>query len=297
MCWYRLTDVMSTRPSELDSALVAFEREPLTGRLTIQTIYRNNNGGVSGLSGPRAMAMDASGRHLYVAAGNSNAVVVFERQNDLDENDFGDLTWQASIQNGTDDVQDMQSPSDLALSSDDRHVYVAATGSDAVVVLRRQHDEAEPGHGHLTWIQSRRNLVGNVAGLLEVSSVLVAPDDEFVYAAGTGNNAVVAFGSSQFVDRHQLRALDVSLKQLWTAAMALPVWRVHQAWLCSVQPATGWRSVHRPLTAWPCWVVIRQPANCRLPGWSVDGDVQNPGSGLVAVEGLVEPTALFALAR
>jgi len=280
--------------SELDSALVAFEREPLTGRLTIQTIYRNNNGGVSGLSGPRAMAMDASGRHLYVAAGNSNAVVVFERQNDLDENDFGDLTWQASIQNGTDDVQDMQSPSDLALSSDDRHVYVAATGSDAVVVLRRQHDEAEPGHGHLTWIQSRRNLVGNVAGLLEVSSVLVAPDDEFVYAAGTGNNAVVAFGrasSSTATNFGRLTFLEavVDGSNGFTGLAGASS-------LALLGSAGDWLAVGSPTTD-SVALLGRDPATGELSfaGLVSDGDVQNPGSGLVAVEGLVEPTALFAL--
>lgn len=280
--------------SALDSALVAFSREPLTGRLSVQAIYRNNDGGVSGMSGPRAMAMDTSGRHLYVAARNANSVVVFNRQNDLDEAGFGNLAWQASVQNGTDGVQDMLSPSDLALSADGRHVYVAATGSDAIVVLRRQHDQNESNHGRLTWIQSRRNLTGDVVGLLDVSSVLVAPDDEFVYAAGTGNNAVVVFdrvSSSTATNFGRLTFLSAVVDGgngfaglAGASALAL------------VGSAGNWLTVASP-TSDSVALLGRDPASGALTfaGLVSNGDIQNPGSGPVEVEGLVEPRALFAL--
>ncbi len=278
----------------LDSALVAFDREPLTGRLTIKAIYRNNNGGVSGLSGPRAMAMDATGRHLYVAAGNANSVVIFQRQNDIDGNDFGNLTWQASIQNGTDGVQDMQSPSDLALSSDGRHLYVAATGSDAIVVLRRQHDSSEPGHGQLTWIQSRRNLIGNVVGLLGVSSVLVTPDDEVVYAAGTGNNAVVVFdraSDSIATNFGRLTFLDAVVDgNNGFAGLA------GASSLALLGAAGDWLTVSSPVSD-SVALLGRDlvTGSLSFAGLVSNGDIQDPGSGPIEVEGLVEPQALFAL--
>lgn len=179
--------------SSLDSAIVVFDREPLTGRLTWVATYSNNASGVIGLSGARSMAMDAQGRHLYVVGTNANAVVIFDRQHDSGEEGFGELAFQGLVQNGTDGVIDMQRPVDVSVSPDDRHVYVAATQSDAVVVFSRNADALSTGFGGLTWRQSRRNLIGNVSGLLDVSDVLVSPNGATVYAAGSGNNAVVWF--------------------------------------------------------------------------------------------------------
>ncbi|OAB61253.1 hypothetical protein AY599_24015 [Leptolyngbya valderiana BDU 20041] len=276
--------------SALDSAVVAFERTPISGELTIQAIYRNNNGGVSGLSGPRAMTMDSSGRFLYVAAENANSVVVFARQNDSDAEGFGDLTWQASVQNGTDGVQDMIAPVHLTLSPDDRHIYVAAPGSNAVTVLRREVDENEPDFGNLTWIQSRRNLTGNVVGLLGVSRVLVSPDGEFVYAAGTGNNAVVvfdrissatdnAFGRLTFIEA----AVDGNGFSGLAGASDLALLGANASLLAVTSPDTNTVAL-----------LGRDIATGSLGflGQISEGDVQ---AGPVVVDGLVGANALFAL--
>ncbi|RFF32029.1 beta-propeller fold lactonase family protein [Wenzhouxiangella sediminis] len=179
--------------SSLDSAVVAFERDPTNGHLSWLATYSNNASGVIGLAGARSMAMDSQGRHLYVAGTNGNAVVVFDRQHDADEDGYGTLSYNGLSQNGTDGVIDMARPVHLTLSSDDRHLYVAATQSDSVVVFSRNADAMSATFGALEWRQSRRNLVGSVSGLLDVSKLLVSPDGAFLYAAGTGNNAVVRF--------------------------------------------------------------------------------------------------------
>src|SRR5699024_11296304 len=64
--------------------------------------YKNNADGFAGLSGARALAMDSQGSHLYVAGANGNAVAVLARQGDSDSGDFGALTFQEMVQNGTD---------------------------------------------------------------------------------------------------------------------------------------------------------------------------------------------------
>ncbi|AKS42488.1 beta-propeller fold lactonase family protein [Wenzhouxiangella marina] len=280
--------------SALDSALVAFEREPFTGRLSVLAVYRNNNAGVSGLSGPRAMAMDSDGRHLYVAAANSNSLVVFSRQNDEREPGFGELSWQASVQNGTDGVQDLLTPVHLAMSPDGRHVYVAAQGSDAVVTFRRQADEEESAFGGLTWIQSRRNLLGNVVGLLDVSRVLVSPDGEFLYAAGTGNNAVVVF------DRVS-SAVESNFGRLSFLEAAVDGSNGFEG-LAAVSDLT-------PVGAGAAFIAASSPTDNTVALLSRDaatgllsfsslieeGEVQNPPGGAVVVDGLVGASALFAL--
>jgi uncharacterized repeat protein (TIGR01451 family) len=280
--------------SALDSAVVAFARDPMSGTLSVQAVYRNNNGGVSGMSGPRALAMDAAGRHLYVAARNANSVVVFARQHDEALAGFGNLSWQSALQNGTDGVQDMQAPTHLALSPDDRHVYVAAAGSDAVVVLRRQAQPSQSGFGELTWIQSRRNLIGNVVGLLGVSRVLVAPDGEFVYAAGTGNNAVVVFdrvssstatnfGRLSFVEA----AVDGSAGFRGLSAVSD---------LTLLGPGGGLLAASSPTTS-SVALIDRNAVTGQLAFLSLlsQGDVQEPGGSPVEVDGLAGARALFAM--
>lgn len=190
--------------SALDSSVVAFVRDADSGRLTWLARYKNNADGFAGLSGARALAMDSQGSHLYVAGANGNDVAVLARQGDSDSGDFGALTFQEMVQNGTDGVTDMLRPVHLGLSPDDAHLYVAATQSDAVVVLARDSDSSSESYGALTWQQSRRNLIGGVSGLLDVSRVLISASGKSLYAAGGGNNALVHFArdagsaSSQF---------------------------------------------------------------------------------------------------
>ena len=179
--------------SSLDSAVLAFEREAGTGRLTWLATYSNNSSGIIGLSGARSLAMDGQGRHLYVAGTNGNAVVVFDRQQDAGQAQYGALNFRGVVQDSTDDVVDMQRPVHLMLSPNDRHLYVAASQSDAVVVFARNADSQSASFGDLQWRQSRRNLIGPVSGLLDVSRLLVSPNGATVYAAGTGNNALVRF--------------------------------------------------------------------------------------------------------
>lgn len=179
--------------SRLDSAIVAFSRDADSGKLEVLAIYSNNAGGVSGMSGATSMVLSDDGKHLYVAGRNSNAIVVFSRNSDDTSSDFGRLSFVQSLQDGTDDVQDLRTPRHLALSGDGRHLYAAASQSDAVVVFRRVNDAQADDFGKLTWIQSRRNLSGGVSGLLDVSRVRVSNDGQAVYAAGTGNNSVVWF--------------------------------------------------------------------------------------------------------
>ncbi|MDP1270736.1 beta-propeller fold lactonase family protein, partial [Klebsiella pneumoniae] len=60
--------------SSLDSAIVAFERNLQSGHLDWLATYSNNSSGIVGLSGARSLVIDSSGRHLYAAGTNANAV-------------------------------------------------------------------------------------------------------------------------------------------------------------------------------------------------------------------------------
>jgi uncharacterized repeat protein (TIGR01451 family) len=194
--------------SSLDSSVVAFERDVTSGMLSVLAVYSNNAGGVSEMSGAGGLTMDADGRHLYVVGSNSNALVVFDRVDDPDDADFGRLAFRQSLQNGTGSVQDMGGPLDVVLSPDERHVYVAAEQSDAVVVFRREQDSQSSAYGELSWLQSRRNLTAGISGLAGVARVRASEDGRAVYAAGADNDSLVWFSRDDDPESDQFGRLS-----------------------------------------------------------------------------------------
>mgnify|MGYP005840022739 FL=1 len=165
----------------------------------------NNEDSVTRLSGPTALALSPDGRHAYVTSESLDAVVAF-RRNQAD----GHLSLIAQYdpsQTGFSTAL-LDGPMDIRVSPDGKSVYVASKNDDAVVVLSR--DEAT---GTLVFIENQEDGVLSVpdaespnAGLTGVRRLLVTPDGEFVYAAGTGANGVAVFerdtttGALRFVE-------------------------------------------------------------------------------------------------
>jgi DNA-binding beta-propeller fold protein YncE len=134
--------------THINNGVVAFDRAP-DGTLT-------QKAGVAGcvteaptpactdgraLSGADGLAMSADGRSVYVSASSSNAVAVFDRAAD------GTLTQKAGVAGclsqdaaGCAYAKAMGLPTSLALSPDDRSLYVSAAGSAAVAAFDRAPD-------------------------------------------------------------------------------------------------------------------------------------------------------------
>jgi cysteine-rich repeat protein len=60
-----------------DDAVAVFARNAATGALTLTQVVRNTVRGIQGLNGPRALALDPGGAHLYVAGASDDALLVF----------------------------------------------------------------------------------------------------------------------------------------------------------------------------------------------------------------------------
>ena len=96
-------------------------------------LHRQSQVGVSGLFGASDVAVSADGSHVYVVGRTPGSLAVFSR----DPGNDGRLTFREAKIAGFGGVVGLQGAQGLALSSDDRHVYVASSVDDDVAVFSR----------------------------------------------------------------------------------------------------------------------------------------------------------------
>jgi len=98
------------------------------------------------------------------------------------------LTW---IETEFDDppaVDGLSLAQDLDVSPDGKHVYIASEGDSAVGIFSR-----EATTGALTYLGLVKEGFDVVGGLSGANDVVVSPDGKHVYAAGSGDDAIVVF--------------------------------------------------------------------------------------------------------
>ncbi|HRQ63614.1 MAG TPA: beta-propeller fold lactonase family protein [Xanthomonadaceae bacterium] len=165
--------------------VAAFERDALDGRLTF--LHAIVTGGLPFFERPSSVAVTEDGRHVMVAARNSNALHVFARNDQEADANFGRLTAAAVYRDGQAGVQGLVGAFGIDVSRDDRHVYVAAEGSNGVVWFERN-----PATGVLTW-RERWNKGAGVPGLGGPKAIRVSPDQRYVFVPGFADNSLSLF--------------------------------------------------------------------------------------------------------
>ncbi len=150
--------------------------------LVFQELFRNGTAGANGLQGSEAVRVSADGRTLYVASILDNSVVLFSR-----DTATGALTFVEQYKDGVGGVDGLLAAHFIALSPDQKSVYVAGRGDDAVATFSRNETT-----GQLTFVQVIKASTAN-PGLSGASFVEVSADGKNVYVAGRFDNAVVVF--------------------------------------------------------------------------------------------------------
>ena len=140
----------------------------------------HNVGGVFGLENPTDVAVDPLSETVFVTASSSHSLAIFERDASTD-----DLVFVTAKENGV-AASNLQGASAVAVSPDNRHVYVASQISDSVTAFHNAAGFAQIG----SWIDGS----GGIDGLNGASGVAVSPDGAHVYATGFNDNAVAIFG-------------------------------------------------------------------------------------------------------
>lgn len=163
-------------------SLVAFARDPETGRLAFAQELRNGAGGVTGLAGDSAVRVSPDAAHVYVASRGDNAVAVFARDPATSA-----LAFLGEQRQGVNGVDGIAEASALALSADGRHVYV--TGARGTLALFARDVDT----GELGFVVAYVNRVSGIDGLGGASAVEISPRGSHVYVAGFLDAAIAIF--------------------------------------------------------------------------------------------------------
>jgi uncharacterized repeat protein (TIGR01451 family) len=133
----------------------------------------------------RAIAVDALGRHVYAAGEQAGTGrVTAYRRDPLS----GALVLVANYVNGSGGVAGINGAADVVLAPDQRYVYVAGAGSDAIAVFARDAQS-----GELEFVAQYQDGELGIDGLGGVRSLLFSPGGAHLYAAGALDQAIAVF--------------------------------------------------------------------------------------------------------
>jgi uncharacterized repeat protein (TIGR01451 family) len=149
---------------------------------------------------PHSLIVGGAGHQVYSASPEADALLLFPR---LPEGALGTATQLVDGQSTPGgSISGMRGAAAVAVSEDERHVYVAGKLDDSLVVLSRD----EPGQP-FSFRQKLTSGVDGVLGLRGVRSIVLSADERFVFAAGVTDHTIAVFersaadGSLKFIER------------------------------------------------------------------------------------------------
>ena len=174
-------DQLYVRASGSNSLLV-FNRDGVTGKLTLLQTLLESGAAVSGLNGIGWLAVSADAMFVYTTSVTNNSVTVFARNVGTKQ-----LSMVKSYVNGSDGVSNLSGAWGVSLSPDERQLYVIGSNDSSVVVFSRDSISGLLTFG-AAYHQGDLNLTGNTArnfdGLSKPVAVSLSPDGQRVYVSG-----------------------------------------------------------------------------------------------------------------
>ncbi len=177
----------------VDSAILTFDRNPATGRLTLVQNVVDGVGGIDGIGGVQAVSVSPDGAHLYAASAGDNAVAWFTR-----DTASGELTFEGAYFDGAGGVTGLSGAAAIVSSPDGAWMYVAGSGDNAVVTFSRDNDSSSPTYGSLSPVSSITS--ADIEGLAGVRTLALPRDlsdpldaGEHLLAGGDPDGKLVVF--------------------------------------------------------------------------------------------------------
>lgn len=168
-------------------AIARFERQT-DGTLIFADRVLAGEDGVVDLDLVRDLVVSPDGGQLLAVSAQSNALVVFDRDNDRGSDTFGQLSFVQS-QRASIGVR----PISLDVSPDGAHVYVTGQNSNSLAVLRRVTDPSSSAFGQVQPLAVLSSGSGGLEFMEGPRDVTVSPDGKRIYVAAEFSGAVVVF--------------------------------------------------------------------------------------------------------
>ena len=166
-----------------------YQRDTGSGLLTFEDEHNLADAG--------QMVMSSGGNELYVVDATGNDIHGFTRDSDQLSGTFGDLTSLNSVNNSS-----LVNVTDVVLSADDKDLYLASTGNDSLVLIKRDISTGELSFG---FAYNNANLSLVLESIIGLSSVAVSNDGEHVIVGMPTNESVLVLtrNSQGFLNKQE----------------------------------------------------------------------------------------------
>ncbi len=185
-----------------DDSLTVFRRDAISGDLSAVQTLTDGVDGVDGLDSARTVIVSPDGAMILVASSNDDAVAGFLRNPTT-----GLLTYSGMVRDGLENVDGLDGVWSVVMSPDGLDLYATGTNDDAVAVFHREDTVS-------TFVFVERKRDGDeipqdppgegepepepifLDGLDGPRGVVISPDGENVYIAGSNEHSLVVFSRS-----------------------------------------------------------------------------------------------------
>jgi uncharacterized repeat protein (TIGR01451 family) len=175
-----------------ESAIAIFRRNASLS-LSFVGVVRSGSEGVTGLGGIRDLVVTRDGKQVLGVGSISNAVVVFNRDDNSVSANYGRLAFvQARALGASDRPVALSLPEDTDASAN-AHVYVAAENGHRIYVLRRNLDPGSAAYGSVQVLFQYNNNSGGITQMAGPRDIRVSPDGERVYVGAQFGHSVLVF--------------------------------------------------------------------------------------------------------
>lgn len=165
------------------TALTVYRWDVAMGKWVFVEQQQDGVNGVDGLDSLENVVISADGKYVYTVTQIDDAVVTFKR-----DTTTGKLTYVDMQKDNVNGVDGLDLAYDLAISPDQKHLYVAGMLDHAIAIFARNSTT-----GRLTYVGKRQDGLNGVDGLNQICGLVVSPDGKHVYATGMGDSALVTF--------------------------------------------------------------------------------------------------------
>jgi DNA-binding beta-propeller fold protein YncE len=169
-----------------------------TGDLTFQGCIKDSAAGecaaaAQGLAGPQSVAVSPDGRSVYAVSGADDAIVILDR-----DPSNGALSNPRCIRDAAAgecgaSAEGLDDPRGVAVSPDNKSVYVASFGDSAIVRFDRDATTGALSNPSCIKDSAPGECGASTAGLLGAIGIAVSPDNKSVYVASINDGAIVRF--------------------------------------------------------------------------------------------------------